>query len=66
MEALKNDEDMRYILDYVNSKPNFYTGSEVSNVKSFFRNARKEILNNCGGWSIDKDLFLENTKEMFL
>ena len=39
MEALKNDEDMRYILDYVNSKPNFYTGSEVSNVKSFFRNA---------------------------
>jgi len=30
-----------------------------------FRNARKEILNNCGGWSIDKDLFLENTKERF-
>lgn len=30
-----------------------------------FRNARKEILNNCGGWSIDKDLFLENTKESF-
>ena len=41
MQALKNDEDMRYILDYVNSKPNFYTGSEVSNVKSFFRNAGK-------------------------
>lgn len=31
-----------------------------------FRNARKEILSNCGGWSIDKDLFLENTKERFL
>lgn len=30
-----------------------------------FRNARKEILSNCGGWSIDKDLFLENTKESF-
>lgn len=30
-----------------------------------FRNARKEILSNCGGWSIDKDLFLENTKERF-
>lgn len=30
-----------------------------------FRNARKEILNNCGGWSINKDLFLENTKESF-
>lgn len=30
-----------------------------------FRNARKEILSHCGGWSIDKDLFLENTKERF-
>lgn len=30
-----------------------------------FRNARKEILSNCGGWSIDKGLFLENTKERF-
>lgn len=31
-----------------------------------FRNARKKILSRCGGWSIDKDLFLENTKEVFL
>lgn len=30
-----------------------------------FINARKEILSHCGGWSIDKDLFLENTKERF-
>lgn len=30
-----------------------------------FRDARKEILSHCGGWSIDKDLFLENTKERF-
>lgn len=30
-----------------------------------FRNARKEILSHCGGWSIDKDLFLKNTKERF-
>lgn len=30
-----------------------------------FRNVRKEILSHCGGWSIDKDLFLENTKERF-
>ena len=30
-----------------------------------FINARKDILSHCGGWSIDKDLFLENTKERF-
>ena len=41
MEALQNDEDMAYILEYTRSKPKFYTGSEVSNVKSFFRNAGK-------------------------
>lgn len=41
MQALQNDEDMKYILEYTNSKPKFYTGSEVSNVKSFFRNAGK-------------------------
>jgi hypothetical protein len=41
MEALDNDEDMKYILSYISTKTNFYTGSEVSNVKSFFRNAGK-------------------------
>lgn len=36
MEALQNDEDMEFILNYVKSKPKFYTGNEISNVKSFF------------------------------
>ena len=30
-----------------------------------FWNARKEILNHSGGWRVDRDLFLENTKERF-
>lgn len=38
IEALQNDEDMAWIINYVNSKPKFYTGNEVSNVESFFRN----------------------------
>lgn len=39
MEALDNDEDMKFILEYIESKPKFYTGNEIANVKSFFRNA---------------------------
>lgn len=38
MQALQNEDDMKWILEYVKSKPKFYTGSEVSNVESFFRN----------------------------
>ena len=30
-----------------------------------FWNVRKDILSHTGGWSIDRDLFLENTKERF-
>ena len=41
IEALKNDEDMKYILEYISTKPKFYTGSEIQNVESFFRNAGK-------------------------
>lgn len=41
MEALSNDEDVAYILQYVSEHPNFYTGNEITNVKSFFRNGGK-------------------------
>lgn len=50
MEALQNDDDMSWILNYVQSKPNFYTGNEVSNVKSFFRNGTRiarKVANFC-------------------
>ena len=38
IEALSNDEDMAYILQYVSEHPKFYNGNEITNVKSFFRN----------------------------
>lgn len=41
MEALQDDELMDKILQYIIIKPNFYTGNEISNVKSFFRNGGK-------------------------
>ena len=40
-EALQDDEKMKWILDYISSKPNFYTSSEITNVKSFFRNGTR-------------------------
>jgi hypothetical protein len=49
-EALQNDEDMAWILEYVASKPNFYNGSEISHVKSFFRNGTRiarKVANFC-------------------
>lgn len=49
-DALQDDELMQRILDYVASKPNFYTGNEITNVKSFFRNGGKwacKVANFC-------------------
>lgn len=39
MDCLKDDGLMQKILDYVASKPKFFTGDEVQNVKSCFRNS---------------------------
>ena len=40
METLQNNEKMNIILEYVKSKPNFFTSdSEVANVKSCLRNS---------------------------
>lgn len=50
MDALQNEQDMKFIIEYTNSKPNFYTGSEISNVKSFFRNGGRlaqKVANFC-------------------
>ena len=50
MEALQNEEDMNFILDYIKTKPKFYTGNEISNVKSFFRNGGRiaqKVANFC-------------------
>ena len=50
MEALQNDDDIEFILSYIADHPNFYTGNEVTNVKSFFRNAGRlaqKVANFC-------------------
>lgn len=50
MEALQNEEDMEWILNYISTKPKFYTSNEVSNVKSFFRNGGRlacKVANFC-------------------
>lgn len=49
-DALQDDELMGKILEYVESKPKFYTGNEITNVKSFFRNGGKwacKVANFC-------------------
>lgn len=50
IEALKNDDDMKFIIEYIESKPKFYTGNQITNVKSFFRNAGRlaqKVANFC-------------------
>lgn len=39
MEVLNNDEIIEKILIFTKSKPKFYVGNDIANVKSFFRNA---------------------------
>ena len=50
MEALQNENDIKWIIEYTNSKPKFYTGNEISNIKSFFRNGGRlaqKVANFC-------------------
>ena len=50
MQALQDKNSMDFILEYVKSKPKFYTGNEISNVKSFFRNGGRiaqKVANFC-------------------
>lgn len=39
IEVLSNNELVEKIVSFVASKPKFYVGSEIANIKSFFRNA---------------------------
>lgn len=50
MEVLQNDDDMDFVLEYIKTKPRFYTGSEIQNVESFFRNGGRlaqKVANFC-------------------
>lgn len=42
MDALKDDEYIKWIIEYTESKPKFYTGNQVANIKSFFRNGGRK------------------------
>lgn len=39
MQILYNEEEIAKIITFTKSKPNFYKGDDISNVKSYFRNA---------------------------
>ena len=50
LQVLQDNEMMDWILNYVKTKPNFYTGNEISNVKSFMRNGTRytrKVANFC-------------------
>ena len=40
-EVLQDDDTILKIFEYIKSKPNFYTGTFIQNLKSFFRNGGK-------------------------
>ena len=42
MDALKDDEYIKWIIKYTESKPKFYTGTQITNIKSFFRNGGRK------------------------
>lgn len=42
MDALKDDKYIEWIIEYTKSKPKFYTGTEIANIKSFFRNGGRK------------------------
>lgn len=50
LQVLQNEEMMEWILNYINTKPNFYNGNEISNVKSYMRNGTRytrKVANFC-------------------
>lgn len=42
MDALKDDEYIKWIIEYTESKPKFYTSNQIGNIKSFFRNGGRK------------------------
>lgn len=52
-DAIMDDGLLDRIFEYIDSKPTFYTGDDIQNLKSFFRNA--------GKWSCKVAAFSPNT-----
>ena len=44
-EALQSDECLDKIFAYIKTKPKFYTGNDVNNLKSYFRNSQSSVVN---------------------
>lgn len=44
-EALQSDECLDRIFAYIKTKPKFYTGNDVNNLKSYFRNSQSSVVN---------------------
>lgn len=44
-EALQSDECLTRIFEYIKTKPKFYTGDDISNLKTYFRNSQSSVCN---------------------
>ena len=44
-EALQSDECLDKIFAYIKTKPKFYTGDDISNLKAYFRNSQGSVVN---------------------
>lgn len=50
MQALSDDDIVNKIIEYIKTKPKFYTGNEIANIKSYFRNGTnyaRKVANFC-------------------
>lgn len=44
-EAVESDECLDKIFEYIKTKPKFYKGSDVNNLKTYFRNSQTSVVN---------------------
>ena len=44
-EALESDECLDKIFEYIKTKPRFFRGDDVSNLKAYFRNSQTSVVN---------------------
>lgn len=67
MDVLKDDEKLLEIFEYIKTKPKFYTGNDIANLKSYFRNAVswvRKVANFCpkNAYEIQNRYNLEHKK----
>ena len=64
MQVLDNKELVDKIIEYTKSKPKFYVGNDIANIKSFFRNAGR-IAQKVANFPIREaiDIYVKYSKE---